>query len=110
MGDYEQYKKEQDRKSNLFGIKKTFSSSKKLVSNELSGLTKRQSIRQLPSGPIRTNLSKEQAMLSELFGQKNQFWGGNDVVRLNRTLQGGDNPSGLIKSGDEGRTRRLMLP
>lgn len=54
-----------------------------------------------------TLLSKEQLMLQGLFNQKNQFWGGGDVVRISGHLTTGN---GLIKTGMGDATRRLFLP
>lgn len=53
-----------------------------------------------------TILSKEQAMLQALFGQKHQLWGGNNPVQINNTLTSGN---GLIKTGSGNATRRLMF-
>jgi hypothetical protein len=52
-------------------------------------------------------LSKEQAMLNALFGQKHQLWGGNNPVQINNTLTTGN---GLINTGSGNATRRLFLP
>ena len=69
----------------------------------------------LPGKPInapilqrapQTILSKEQAMLGMLFNQKNQMWGGNNPVNINRTLTSG---YGLIKTGSGDDTRRLLF-
>ena len=54
-----------------------------------------------------TILSKEQAMLNALFGQKHQLWGGNNPVTIDRTLTTG---GGLLKTGTGRQTRNLFLP
>ena len=54
-----------------------------------------------------TILSKEQAMLQALFGQKHQLWGNGEPVQINNTLTSGN---GLIKTGSGNATRRLFLP
>lgn len=53
-----------------------------------------------------TILSKEQAMLQALFGQKHQLWGNGQPVQINNTLTSGN---GLIKTGSGNATRRLMF-
>lgn len=56
--------------------------------------------------PPQTILSKEQAMLSALFNQKNQLWGNGQPVRITRHLTTG---GGLIKTGTGDETRRLLF-
>lgn len=53
-----------------------------------------------------TILTKEQAMLNALFGQKRQFWGNGQPVQIDNTLTTGN---GLIKTGSGDATRRLMF-
>jgi len=53
-----------------------------------------------------TILSKEQAMLSALFNQKNQLWGNGQPVRITRHLTTGN---GILKTGTGNETRRLMF-
>jgi hypothetical protein len=65
----------------------------------------RSNISQIQRTP-QTILTKEQNILSELFGQKRQFWGNGQPVRIDKTLQTG---YGLIKTGSGDDTRRLMF-
>jgi hypothetical protein len=51
-------------------------------------------------------LTKEQNILSELFGQKKQFWGNGQPVQISNTLTSGN---GLLKTGSGDATRRLMF-
>lgn len=53
-----------------------------------------------------TILTKEQAMLNALFGQKRQFWGNGQPVEITNTLTTGN---GLINTGSGDATRRLMF-
>jgi hypothetical protein len=53
-----------------------------------------------------TILTKEQNILSELFGQKKQFWGNGQPVQISNTLTSGN---GLLKTGSGDATRRLMF-
>ena len=56
-------------------------------------------------------LSQEQSILNGMFGGgvgKRVL--GDTRPRINRTLQGGNQPFGLIKNGDGGYTASLMLP
>jgi hypothetical protein len=106
---YSQYKKEQDSISNKQGLKRTINFLNTTIDRGARFIE-----RPVPNSRIRRptppSLTREQMMLNSLFNQKNQLWGTNDVVRINRTLQGGNNPSGLINCHDNKETRRLFLP
>lgn len=82
--------------------KKEKSFLEKLVTNPISS----RNIAAIQRTP-QTILSKEQRMLGELFGQKRQFWGGNNPVTIDRTLTTG---GGLLKTGTGNQTRNLFLP
>jgi hypothetical protein len=105
---YNQYKKEQDSISNKQGLKRTINFFDKKISSGSDFLAPGKAsnlpaLRQTPN----TLLSKEQRMLQAMFAQKGQFWGNGEPVNITGALTTGN---GLIKSGDGGRTRRLILP
>jgi hypothetical protein len=56
-------------------------------------------------------LSKNQDILNGMFGGSvGQRVLGDTRPKINKTLQGGDSPFGLVENGDNGYTSSLMLP
>ena len=105
---YRNYKAEMDKLSEERARIQTIKSTAKFGEEVAVGLLepgKPVNIEKLRYAP-QTNLSKDQKMLNALFNQKNQLWGNNQPVEINRTLTTG---WGLIKTGDGDATRRLFL-
>ncbi len=100
--------KEKTESNKLNSIKqKIYSGSDKFFKGIETVLPKgRMGLASMRSTP-QTNLSKEQKMLGELFGQKRQFWGNGQPVEISNTLTTGN---GLLKTGSGDSTRRLFLP